>query len=41
MTVTDNPTQRRGRGFEPQGPDGYHVGWYPVCLAPSSTATAS
>lgn len=33
MTVTDNPTQRRGRGFEPQGPDGYHVGWYPVCLA--------
>lgn len=27
------PTQRRGRGFEPQGPDGYHVGWYPVCLA--------
>jgi phenylpropionate dioxygenase-like ring-hydroxylating dioxygenase large terminal subunit len=34
MTVTtENPTQRRGRGFEPQGPDGYHVGWYPVCLS--------
>ena len=32
MTVTsENPTQRRGRDFEPQGPDGYHVGWYPVC----------
>jgi phenylpropionate dioxygenase-like ring-hydroxylating dioxygenase large terminal subunit len=28
-----NPVQRRGRGFDPQGPDGYHVGWYPVCRA--------
>jgi nitrite reductase/ring-hydroxylating ferredoxin subunit len=33
MTATENPTQRRGRGFEPQGPEGYHVGWYPVCLS--------
>jgi phenylpropionate dioxygenase-like ring-hydroxylating dioxygenase large terminal subunit len=33
MTATTNPTQRRGRAFEPQGPDGYHVAWYPVCLA--------
>ncbi|MGH9033930.1 MAG: Rieske 2Fe-2S domain-containing protein, partial [Acidimicrobiia bacterium] len=33
MTVTERPTSRRGRGFEPQGPDGYHIGWYPVCLA--------
>jgi phenylpropionate dioxygenase-like ring-hydroxylating dioxygenase large terminal subunit len=33
MTATGAPTQRRGRGFEPQGPDGYHVGWYPVCRA--------
>jgi nitrite reductase/ring-hydroxylating ferredoxin subunit len=34
MTLTtDNPTERRGRGFEPQGANGYHVGWYPVCLA--------
>jgi len=30
---TASPLARRGRGFEPQGPDGYHVGWYPVCLA--------
>ena len=33
MTATDTPAQRRGRGFDPQGPDGYHVGWYPVCLS--------
>ncbi|HEX6313181.1 MAG TPA: Rieske 2Fe-2S domain-containing protein, partial [Acidimicrobiia bacterium] len=33
MTVAETPTSRRGRGFEPQGPEGYHVGWYPVCLA--------
>lgn len=33
MTPTHTTTQRRGRGFEPQGPDGYHVGWYPVCLS--------
>jgi phenylpropionate dioxygenase-like ring-hydroxylating dioxygenase large terminal subunit len=31
--TTENPTQRRGRGFDAQGPDGYHVGWYPVCRA--------
>lgn len=33
MTATANPEQRRGRGFDPQGPEGYHVGWYPVCRA--------
>lgn len=33
MTAIDNPTHRRGREFEPQGPDGYYEGWYPVCLA--------
>ncbi len=33
MTATENPTQRRGREFEPQGPEGYYEGWYPVCLA--------
>jgi phenylpropionate dioxygenase-like ring-hydroxylating dioxygenase large terminal subunit len=33
MTTVENPTQRRGREFEPQGPEGYHVGWYPVCRA--------
>jgi nitrite reductase/ring-hydroxylating ferredoxin subunit len=33
MTVTENLSSRRGRGFDPQGPDGYHAGWYPVCLA--------
>jgi nitrite reductase/ring-hydroxylating ferredoxin subunit len=34
MTVTDSgapaPTHRRGAPFVPQGPDGYHVGWYPL-----------
>ena len=33
MTAIENPKQRHGREFEPQGPDGYYEGWYPVCLA--------
>lgn len=37
MTTVEAPLHRRGKAFEPQGPDGYHIGWYAV--APSVDVT--